>query len=222
MNCHCPILRVLFSALMFATILPCRAPSQTTPEVSKTLEAPPARVLIAYHSLTGNTEQMAKGVVEGVKRVPGVSVSLKPVDAVTKEDLESADGIILGCPAYYGTIPGKMKVAIDDWSWKLKVDLTDKVGGAFATGGGQAGGKEFTVVSLLLFMLNNRMVVAGPLYRNDKTGSTWAEVGAAAMTGPLDPGVGEGELDSARRLGERVARLTAKLNRAAASPLDGK
>ena len=37
---------------------------------------------------------------------------------------------------------------------------------------------------------------------------------SAAMTGPLDPGVGEGELDSARRLGERVARLAAKLKRA--------
>ena len=102
-----------------------------------------------------------------------------------------------------------MKVVIDDWSWKMKVDFTDKVGGAFSTGGGQVGGKEFVVMSLVMFMLSNRMVVAGPLYRNDKTGSVWGEVGAAAMTGPLDPGVSEGELDSARRLGERVARLAA-------------
>ncbi len=69
------------------------------------------------------------------------------------------------------------------------------------------------MLSLVMFMLNNRMVVAGPLYRNEKTGSVWGEVGAAAMTGPLDPGVGEGELDSARRLGERVTRLTKKLKR---------
>ena len=75
--------------------------------------------------------------------------------------------------------------SISDWSWRMKVDFTDKVGGAFSTGGGQAGGKEFVVVSLAMFMLNNRMVVAGPLYRNDKTGSVWGEVGAAAMTGPL-------------------------------------
>jgi len=57
-------------------------------------------------------------------------------------------------------------------------------------------------------------VVAGPLYQNEKTGSVWGEIGAAAMTGPLDTGVGEGELDNARRLGERVARLTTKLKRA--------
>jgi NAD(P)H dehydrogenase (quinone) len=171
----------------------------------------PVRVLVAYYSLSGNTQKMAEGVVEGAKRVPGVEVSLKTVEEVAKSDLQTADGIILGCPTYYGTIPGKMKMVIDDWSWKMKVDFTDKAGGAFSTGGGQAGGKEFTLVSLVMFLLNNRMVVAGPLYQNDKTGSVWAEVGAAAMTGPLESGVGEGELDGARRLGDRVARLATKL-----------
>jgi NAD(P)H dehydrogenase (quinone) len=168
-------------------------------------------VLVAYYSLTGNTEQMAAAVMDGVKRVEGVNAKLKKVEEVTKEDLERADGIILGCPTYFGNIPGKMKVVIDDWSWKMKVDFTDKVGGAFSTGGGQVGGKEFVVMSLLVFMLQNRMVVAGPLYRNEKTGSVWGEVGAAAMTGPLDQGVDEGEFDSARRLGERVARVAIKL-----------
>ena len=105
-----------------------------------------------------------------------------------------------------------MKVVIDDWSWKMKVDFTDKIGGAFATGGGQVGGKEFVVISLLMFMINNRMVVAGPLYQNDQTGSVWAEAGAAAMTGPLDPGVSKSELDSAQRLGERIAGLVKKLH----------
>ena len=66
------------------------------------------------------------------------------------------------------------------------------------------------VISLVMFMLNNRMVVAGPLYRNDKTGSVWGELGSAAMTGPLDPGVSEQELDAARRLGDRIARLAKK------------
>jgi NAD(P)H dehydrogenase (quinone) len=104
-----------------------------------------------------------------------------------------------------------MKVVIDDWSWKMKVDFTDKVGGAFSTGGGQTGGKEMVVLSLLVYMVNNRMVVAGPLYQNDATGSVWAELGASAMTGPLDPGVSASELDGARRVGQRVARLAKKL-----------
>ena len=169
------------------------------------------RILVAYYSRTGNTEQMARGVIEGTKRVPGAVNMLKNVSEVSKEDLDAADGIILGCPTYFANVPGEMKTVIDDWNWKMKVDFTDKVGGAFATAGGQVGGQEHVVVSLLLFMLHNRMVVVGPLYRNEKTGSIWAESGAAAITGQLDPGVGEGELDGARRLGERVARLATKI-----------
>jgi NAD(P)H dehydrogenase (quinone) len=206
---------VLGSVFLCLAVMLCEAPGRTDAAPVTTNEAGPVRVLVAYYSLTGNTEKMATGVVEGVKRRSDVTVTLKKVEDVTKQDLESAGGIILGGPTYYGTLPGKMKAVMDDWSWKMKVDFTDKVGGAFSTGGGQVGGKEFVVVSLVMFMLNNRMVVAGPLYRNDKTGSVWGEVGAAAMTGPLDPGVSEGELDSARRLGERVARLAEKLRGAA-------
>ncbi len=170
-----------------------------------------ADVLIAYDSLHGNTERMAQAVAEGVKRVPGAVAALKKVSEVTKEDLVAADAIVLGCPTYYANIPGRMKTVIDDWSWKMKVDFTDKVGGAFATGGGQMGGKEHVVISLLLFMVNNRMVVAGPLYQDEEGQDIWAETGAGAMTGPIDPGLSGEELDSAVRLGERVARLTVKL-----------
>lgn len=174
-------------------------------------QAKPVRVLVAYHSLYGNTKRLAQGVAEGVKRVPGAVAVVESVDQVSKRDLEAADAIILGCPTYFGNIPGKMKVVIDDWNWKMKVDFTDKVGGAFSTGSGQVGGKEFVVVSLLMFLINNRMVVAGPLYQDAEGDDKWAEAGASAMTGPLDPGVSEKELDGGRRLGERIARLAKKL-----------
>jgi NAD(P)H dehydrogenase (quinone) len=167
--------------------------------------------LVVYYTRTGNTEQLARGVGEGARRVPGVETVVKRVNDVSREDLQAADGIILGCPTYFANIPGEMKTILDDWNWKLKVDFTDKVGGAFATAGGQVGGQEHVVVSLLLFMVHNRMIVAGPLYRNERTGSVWAESGAAAITGPVDPGVSDGELDGARRLGERVAGLAARL-----------
>jgi NAD(P)H dehydrogenase (quinone) len=172
---------------------------------------PPLRVLVAYHSRSGNTEKMAEGVAEGARRVPGAVVVVKKVEDVSKADLETAQAIILGSPTYYANLPGKMKTVIDDWAWRMKVDFTDKVGGAFATGGGQAGGKEHVVTSLLLFMLSNRMVVAGPLYQGRDEKDIWGEPGAAAMTGPLDPGVSSQELDAARRLGERVAAVAKKM-----------
>lgn len=178
---------------------------------------PATRVLIAYDTLRGHTEQMARAVEEGVCRVPGVLAVRKKVQEVTKEDLVSADGIILGCPTYFANIPGRMKTILDTWNWKLKVDFTDKVGGAFATGGGQMGGKEHTVVSLLLFMINNRMIVAGPLYQDEEGEDKWGELGGGAMTGPIDPGLSPAELDSARRTGERIAQLASQW-RAARAP----
>jgi NAD(P)H dehydrogenase (quinone) len=212
MKHRCPHEQIVAMILLTVTLLVPVATAFTRETLPPRVgEGASPRILVAYYSLTGNTEQMAGGVAEGIRRVPGVTAIVKKVDEVTKQDLEGADGIILGSPTYYANIPGKMKVAIDDWSWKMKVDFTDKVGGAFSTGGGQVGGKEHVVTSLLLFMLSNRMVVAGPLYQNEKTGSVWGEPGSSAMTGPLDPGVSEQELDSAHRLGERIASLVKKL-----------
>jgi len=202
--------------LLFAGLIPMLWPARAAePVLIKPSVTSTARVLVVYYSATGNTEKMAEGVVAGIKRV--ANATLKKVEDTTKADLEAADAIILGCPTYFGDVPGKMKTFMDDWNWKLKVDFTDKIGGAFATGGGQVGGKEHTVIALLIFMLQNRMVVAGPLYTNPTTGSVWGEMGAAAMTGPLDPGVSDNELDGAQRLGERIARLAVKAKTAAAS-----
>ncbi len=181
------------------------------PTANAASDASQAQVLIVYYSLQGNTQQMAKAVAEGVQRVDGVAVRIRRVEDCTAEDLQAADGLILGCPTYFASIPGTMKLAMDDWNWKWKVDFTNKVGGAFSTGGGQTGGKEHTVITLLLFMLSNRMIVAGPLYEAVERGTEWGEMGSSAMTGPLDPGVSEGQRDAARRLGERIARLTRKL-----------
>lgn len=175
-------------------------------------EPRPVRVLVAYYSLRGNTERFAQGVADGAKQVPGTQVTMKKVEEVSKEDLQAADAIALGCATYFANIPGKMKVVIDDWNWKWKVNFTDKVGGAFSTGGGQTGGKEFVVVSLLMFMINNRMVVAGPLYQDAEGDDIWGEAGASAMTGPLDPGVSEKELEAASLLGQRLATLAKKMH----------
>jgi len=196
---------------------PSDPPSADAPEArASQADVPPpraVRVLVVYYSYSKykNTERFARSVAEGAGQVPGAVAVIRRVEEATKEDLQSADALALGCPTYFGNVPGKMKVVIDDWNWKWKVDFTDKVGGAFSTGSGQVGGKEFVIVSLLMFMLNNRMIVAGPLYQDAEKGSIWAEAGAAAMTGPLDLGVGEHELDAARRLGRRLARLARKL-----------
>jgi NAD(P)H dehydrogenase (quinone) len=211
---HHTLLRCLLLLILLLCALALAKTPATSNSVSPSkspLTGPSARILVVYYSRTGNTEQMARGVIEGAERVPGVVTKLRKASEASKEDLDTADGIILGCPTYFANLPGEMKAVMDNWNWKMKVDFTDKVGGAFTTAGGQVGGQGHVVVSLLLFMLNNRMIVAGPLYRNEVSGSIWGESGAAAITGPLDPGVSDKELDGARRLGERIARITKKI-----------
>lgn len=166
-----------------------------------------ARVLIVYYSVTGNTEKMARGVAEGARNVAGIEVSLKKVEEVIPADIEAADGMVLGSPVYYANMAAPMKKFIDDW-YSREITMFDKVGGAFATGGGLTAGRETTINSLLLAMLNNGMIVVGPLYES------WGTFGSSARTAPPDEGVNEEELDDARRLGERVARVTLKIKQA--------
>ena len=159
------------------------------------------RVLVVYHTLTGHTRTLAEAVAEGARRVPGAEVTLVSVDDVVNEELEACDALLIGSPTYWGSISTPVKQFIDG----QRPFMGDKVGGAFATGGSDGGGKELTVLALLTAMLNNGMIVAGPHYEED--GIRFGGFGVAATTGSDDPGLDEAELSRARLLGERVATV---------------
>ena len=122
-------------------------------------------VLVAFHSLSGHTEQMATAVAEGARTISSAHVTVKRVHQVTAEELFSADAIILGSPVYWSNMAGEVKAFIDDWQFKFGVfpdfKLKNKVGAAFATGGQISSGKELTMLSILAAMLGNYMIVVG-------------------------------------------------------------
>ncbi len=163
------------------------------------------RVLVAYYSLSGNTRILAEAVAEGARSVAGTEVSLKTVAEVKRADLEACDALIIGSPTYWGTMATPVKQFIDDWFFQYQVFMGDKVGGAFATGGGDGGGKGLVVLSILTAMLNNGMVIAGPHYTDGQ--ARFGGFGVGATTGPDSPGLDEAELARARLLGERVANV---------------
>jgi NAD(P)H dehydrogenase (quinone) len=166
-------------------------------------------VLITYHSATGNTEKMAQGVAEGAKAVPGTNVILKRVGEVAGSDLTSSDAVIVGSPVYFGNMSGEVKSFFDNWGLQSKFDLfrerkmRNKVGGAFATGGGISNGKEVTILTISAAMLINQMIVV----------SGGGGFGASATTGPDSPGIDDKELTEARDLGKRVAEVAAMVKR---------
>lgn len=159
------------------------------------------RVLIVYHSETGNTGALAQAAAEGARSVADVEVTTKTVGEATNEDLEACDALLIGSPTYWGSMSTPVKQFIDG----QRPFMGDKVGGAFATGGSDGGGKELAVLSILAAMLNNGMIVAGPHY--EEGGFRFGSFGVAATTGVDSPGLDEAELKRARLLGERVATV---------------
>jgi multimeric flavodoxin WrbA len=70
-------------------------------------------VLIIYHSQTGHTEKMAKGVYEGACAVEDVNVELKKAATATLEDLLRCDGLAVGTPENFGYMSGMIKDFFD-------------------------------------------------------------------------------------------------------------
>jgi len=91
-----------------------------------------SKVMVLYYSRTGNTERMAKAVVEGAKKVQGVDVELR-FDA-TPEELANADAIIIGMPTYHHDMTMGMKRLLEETSVR-GVSLKGKVGAAFGSYG---------------------------------------------------------------------------------------
>ena len=172
--------------------------------------APLVKVLVAYHSLSGNTERMAEAVVDGAKSVSGTEVLLKRVGKVTADDLFSADAVVVGSPVYWSNMSGEVKTFFDNWQFKFGVfpefKMKNKIGAAFATGGQVSSGKEVTMLTILAAMLGNQMIVV----------SGGGAFGASATTEGDSPGIDNKELADAKALGRRVADI-AKLFKAASS-----
>ena len=167
-------------------------------------------VLVAYYTQTGMTRKMAEAVAEGARERAG-RVILAPIDSVTAEDLRSADAILLGSPTHWGNMATAMRGFIDSWT-ELGVSVRDRIGGAFATGGGSAGGKEMVMTSMILAMMNHGMIVVGPLFREGEF--EYGNFGAAATTGlASSPSIPPADLDAARALGRRAAETAGRLRR---------
>jgi NAD(P)H dehydrogenase (quinone) len=140
---------------------------------------------------------MALAVADGARQVKGINVALKKVAQTSLEDLQAADGIIMGSPTYYGQMSAKLKALIDK-STTIHGKLEGKVGAAFTSSGGTASGAETTLLSILQAMLIHGMIIQGR--PNNK------HFGAAAVGSP-----NKEELDLCRELGKRTASLVIRL-----------
>lgn len=95
-----------------------------------------ARVLIVYHTISGNTEKMAKAFEEGAKSVRGTEVVVKKAFEATVDDLLGCDAVAFGSADYFSYIAGALKDFFDRTYYPSKGKVAGKPYAAFATGGG--------------------------------------------------------------------------------------
>ncbi|KAJ1459733.1 hypothetical protein M885DRAFT_613334 [Pelagophyceae sp. CCMP2097] len=137
------------------------------------------KILVMYDSSTSCTALMAQLVAEGarqldrtevrIRRVGGVAnhwdqerkAAVANVEECTMEDLLWCDGVAVGSPCNLGGISWRMKKFWDDFSqsWWSKVD--GKIGCAFVSQGGHAGGAELVCQAMNNVILNFGFSVFG-------------------------------------------------------------
>ena len=88
------------------------------------------KVLVAYFSLSGNTENMARYIAEGVRISGSQAVTKKISDLKTAETLTGYDGYIFGSPTYHRDMAEPMKRFM---FLAKKAELEGKLAGAFGS-----------------------------------------------------------------------------------------
>jgi multimeric flavodoxin WrbA len=99
-----------------------------------------AKILIVYHSQTGNTKKMADAVAQGARGIDGVDVVLKKAADATLDDLLTSDGLAVGTPENFGYMSGMLKDFFDRTYYKAQQKVFRKPFVVFISAGNDGTG----------------------------------------------------------------------------------
>ena len=208
---------------------------------STTAGARSINVLIVTYSRFGVLKLMSEYIAEGARSVPGADVHLMEVDdlpidslrpgesetdhllrrGVLLDRIAAADALIVGAPAYFGSMASPVKRFFEDCltaasappavdrsrPWRHAV-LQDTVGGAFTASGTPHGGNELALHSILTMFMHLGMIVVTPGQGQPILSNPAAPYGATAVSGASGDNLPTAaEQEAARALGVRVARV---------------
>ncbi|HBR98856.1 MAG TPA: NAD(P)H-quinone oxidoreductase [Gammaproteobacteria bacterium] len=193
------------------------------------------RILILYHSVSGNTRAMAQHVARGVESVTQAEAILRTVPEVSAEtetvappvpsdgapygttaDLSACDGLILGSPTCFGNMSASLKYFMDQTSaqW-FSGDLSGKPAGVFTSTSSLHGGQEAVLLSMMIPLMHHGMLMTSipysvPELANTTSGGT--PYGASHTSGPNGNNpLTDDEKAICKALGQRVADIAARL-----------
>ena len=171
-----------------------------------------ATILVVYHSMQGHTRLMAEAVARGARGVDHADVKILTVGKATKEDVLSADAIIVGSPVENANVAPEVMSFINGWPFEGS-PLRDRIGAAFVTGGGISAGEELTQLNILHSMLIFGMVVVGGPECNSAFGASGITVESPFGQNGTGKDLAEQFQKKGEALGKRVAELAVKWKR---------
>lgn len=178
-------------------------------------------IVVVYHSGYGHTQRMAQAVAEGA------GAQLLAIDAEGNlpeggwEQLDAADAIVMGSPTYMGSVSWQFKKFADASSKRwFSQAWKDKLFAGFTNSATMNGDKLSTLHYLFTLAMQHGGVWVGTgmmpsntkaAQRND-VNYVGSSAGAMAST-PADASPAEmlpGDLETARRFGQRIAEVAAR------------
>lgn len=195
------------------------------------------KILIAFYSRSGVTEQLAMAIAEGARsvgaevrlrrarefvgpevmaRAPGWAEAANAMneryEAPTEADAEWADAIVFGTPTRFGNVSAELKAYIDGLGglW-FEGKLNGKAGSAFASTSTQHGGNESTLISLYNPMAHLGLIIVPLGYADPAMFAGGTPYGATSISKNQSLPPSEADRAVAQFQGRRVAVVAAAL-----------
>ncbi len=196
-----------------------------------------SEILILYYSRHGSTARLAEQIARGVNAVDDCEARVRTVPAVSstaeassppvpddgppyvsKDDLTTCDGLIMGSPTRFGNMAAALKFFLDSTGaeW-LSGTLSGKPAGVFTSTSSMHGGQESTLLTMALPLLHHGMLLVGVPYSEaalSRTVTGGTPYGASHLAPEQTATeLSDDEAAVARALGRRVAEIARRLKR---------
>lgn len=175
-----------------------------------------AKVAVVFHSGYGHTQRVAQFVAEGAgAELVAIDADGNLTDAQWAT-VDGADAIIFGSPTYMGMASWQFKKFADATSKRwFTSGWKDKVAGGFTCSASPSGDKLSTLQYFITLAMQQGMVWVGQPALNDGTiNRIGSNSGVMAQVGPTSPAadIPQGDLDTAKAYGQRIAAMATKLH----------
>jgi multimeric flavodoxin WrbA len=99
-----------------------------------------ARLLVVYHTQSGNTGRLADAVLAGARSVTETDTTMKRAFDAGTDDLLACDGLLLGTPENFGYMSGALKDFFDRTYYPCEGKLTGLPYAVFVSAGNDGTG----------------------------------------------------------------------------------